>query len=126
MITYRLPCSLVLIYNTTVEIIVTACKDIEGSEHLEAHFVTILDEISEHVIIYRSLDSFPVTHVRSDLTLIKNFSHYGLDIDNDIAETKILAFRKIILNRIRMRKGCIVRLTIKPHVIMVRNILTSL
>ena len=102
MIADRLPCGLVHVNDSSIEIVVTAGKNIEGSEDLQAHLMSVLDEITEHIVITRTLNSFPVTHVWSDLTVIENFAHDGLHVNDNISETEILAFLKIKLNRVRV------------------------
>ena len=119
MVADGLPCSLVLINDSTVKIVVTACENVERSEDLESHFMAILDEVSEHIVVTCSLYSFPVAHVWSDLAVVKDFAHDGLHIDNDIAESQILALLKIELNRVRMRKCRIVCLAVEPHIIVI-------
>ena len=119
MIADRLPCSLVHIDDTTVEVVVSSGKDIERSEDFKSHLVAILDEISEHIIIARTLHAFPISHIRSNLAVIKNLAHDGFHIDHHIGETEILAFLKIKLNGIRMRECRIIGFTVEPHVIMI-------
>ena len=102
MIADRLPFGLIHINDTSVEIVMTAGKDIERTEDLQAHLMSILDEITEHIVITRTLNSFPVTHVWSDLTVIENFAHDGLHVNDNISETEILTFLKIKLNRVRV------------------------
>ena len=125
-VAYRLPCGLVDINDTAVEIIVSAGKDIEGAEYLEAHLMSVLDEISEHVIVTRAGHAFPIAHIRSDLAVIKHLAHDGLHIDNDIAESEVLALAEVELYRVRMRKGRIVGLTVKPHIIVINFLIISL
>ena len=102
MIADRLPCGLVHVNDSSVEIVVTAGKNIEGSEDLQAHLMSIFDEIAEHIVITRTLNSFPVTHVWSDLTVIENFAHDGLHVYDNISKPQILRFLQIIAYRIRM------------------------
>ena len=64
--------------------------------------MSVLDEISEHIIVAGTLGSFPISHIRSDLTVVKDFSHDGLHIDYYIAESEVLAFFEI--NYINLRQ----------------------
>ena len=42
---------LVTVNHSTVKEIVSAGKDIQRTEHLQSHLMSVLDEITEHVII---------------------------------------------------------------------------
>ena len=81
--------------------------------------MTVLNKVTKHIIIAGSFYSFPITHIWSDLTVIENLTHNGLHIDYNVVEAEILTLLEIEFNGIRMRKGCIVGLTVKPHVIVV-------
>ena len=102
MVADRLPCSLVHIDHSPVEEVVAAGKYVKRSEDLESHLVTILDEVSEHVIVARPLYAFPVSHIRSYLTVIEDFTHDRLYVHHDVSESKILTFLKVELDGIRM------------------------
>ena len=123
MVADGLPCSLVHIYHAAVKVVMTASKDIEGSEDLESHFMSVLDEISEHVIVSGSFDTFPVSHIRSDFAVIKNLAHNRLNVDDNITESEVLALCKIEPDRVRSRECGIVRLTVEPHVIMINPLI---
>ena len=118
-ITDRLPCGLIHIDNSTVEIIMSSSEDIKGTEHPHIELLSILDEIRKHVVVSLSGDTFPIPHIWSDFAVIKHLTHNGLYIHHNIIEAQILTFLHIVQNGIRMRKHRIIRLTIEPHVVVV-------
>ena len=97
----RLPGSLVPVDDSAVEVIVSPGEDVEGAEDLQAELMPVVQEISEHIIVPAAGHPIPVSHIRSDLAVIEHFSHYGLHIYDDIAETEVTAFLQVELNGVR-------------------------
>ena len=90
-----MPGSFILIDDSPVEVVVSAGKNIERSENLHSEFVTILDEITHHIIVTGTLDTFPLTHIRSDFAVIQNLAHNGFYVNHGVVETEVAAFLKI-------------------------------